>query len=349
MFFICGLLINGYIRGITKYFTMKKITLLLGLAFLAFSCSSDDSGDNENNVLSQAELLIGTWDLIEESEDGVLVDLGECGNLGQLIFEEEEFLAVGFFENEESNECEIDGFSVGTYVVNENEATIMSFDQQVPVEEREEREGSFTFTVTESTLTVITFRENDEGVDNSVMATSVYTRSSDEPNIESFIEENVVEEPTTAELLVGTWVLSQILEDNIEVELEPCDDLQTLVFRSDVASFFSYEEDVPGECRVDFRSEFLYSVSGDVLTTERLSSFEAGSDGNLIELIPTEEEEEQEEESFFVFTVSDTELTTSFEQEEDVEDEDGNLVRDEDGNRLTEIVNFTEVYTRVTE
>ena len=43
---------------------MKKIALLLSLAFLPFSCSDDDSDDEPNvEVFSQEELLVGMWNL----------------------------------------------------------------------------------------------------------------------------------------------------------------------------------------------------------------------------------------------------------------------------------------------
>jgi len=77
---------------------MKKITLLLGLAFLAFSCSSDDDG-------SSAEDLIGEWSLSQEFIGEEEEEVSECEQLNTLVFTSETITTIIHFEEAEEGSC----------------------------------------------------------------------------------------------------------------------------------------------------------------------------------------------------------------------------------------------------
>ena len=135
---------------------------------------------------------------------------------------------------------------------------------------------------------------------------------------------------SSPEDLIGAWQFTERTIDGIQEELDSCQQMGILIFSEDILTQTFFFEDASENC-----------VSDGV----DMDSYEATSDTIIITFL-----EDGEEEMVVVdYSINGSELTISFEQEEDVEDEDGNLVRDEDGNRRTEIVNFTDVYIRVTE
>lgn len=57
---------------------MKK-TILLFVAIISLnSCSSDDDNGTQNNTENAAQLILGTWNLVSSTEDGVSLNLTEC-------------------------------------------------------------------------------------------------------------------------------------------------------------------------------------------------------------------------------------------------------------------------------
>ena len=80
---------------------MKKITLLLGLAFLGFSCSSDDDGGSS---VSTAD-LIGEWRLISETEDGEEIVLDNCELMTTFTFTETELSEENYRTSGLTSEC----------------------------------------------------------------------------------------------------------------------------------------------------------------------------------------------------------------------------------------------------
>ena len=133
---------------------------------------------------------------------------------------------------------------------------------------------------------------------------------------------------SSAEDLIGEWSLSQEFIGEEEEEVSECEQLNTLVFTSEtITTLIHFEEAEEGSCIVENNEEFLYTVEGDVITFEE----EDGENGTAN------------------FSISGSELTIIFEDEREVEDEMGDIVRDEEGNIVTEVIVFRDIYTRVTE
>ncbi len=96
---------------------MKKITVLLGLAFLAFSCSSDDDG-------SSPEDLVGVWQFTERTIDGVLdEDIDGCTLEETITFTEDEFIDSNYELN--NGVCEFVEQDVDPYTAS---STTITFD-----------------------------------------------------------------------------------------------------------------------------------------------------------------------------------------------------------------------------
>ena len=92
---------------------MKKITLLLSLVFLTFSCSSDDDDGG-----SSSSDLIGTWVFVSDSADGELIDVDPCELMGTLTYTAD--MATRVFFTSVEGECQVEGGDVFSYTANGN-------------------------------------------------------------------------------------------------------------------------------------------------------------------------------------------------------------------------------------
>ena len=98
---------------------IKNITLLLLFTATLINCSSND--DNQtSNVKNASELILGTWNIVSQTEDGIQIPLSKCRLEEAYSFDSSGNYTV-FFDNE-SEECasyEING----TYTVENDNVT----------------------------------------------------------------------------------------------------------------------------------------------------------------------------------------------------------------------------------
>ena len=96
---------------------MKKIALVLSLAFLAFSCSSDDSGGGS---VSESD-LVGTWKLTLETILEQSVELDECQLESTITFTSTEYSSSRGFTSGVDDECNFSNFVAGSYDIDDDE------------------------------------------------------------------------------------------------------------------------------------------------------------------------------------------------------------------------------------
>ena len=94
---------------------MKKITLLLGLAFLMFSCSSDDGDDNSSSSILTTD-VVGEWRLISETEDGEVIALDDCDLMNTIVFTETE-LSQDFYRESNSFDEEVESECIMSFSI----------------------------------------------------------------------------------------------------------------------------------------------------------------------------------------------------------------------------------------
>lgn len=163
---------------------MKKIKFLLYLCLVTgmfIACSDDDSSTDEQQEeeteLTQAELILGTWQVTGETDiDGSDVELTECDLLDTAVFTEESLVANSY-ENL-SNEDEPVSCS--------EEPIVTTSTWSIPSENflQVERSGNtFEATILELTETTFTIEYvaseelNADGTVTEETATITYTKA----------------------------------------------------------------------------------------------------------------------------------------------------------------------------
>ena len=150
---------------------MKKITLLLSLAFLAFSCSDDD----DSGSVSSAD-LIGTWTLVSLSEDGVAIELDECEDNDTITFSDTQVVSASYYFD--GTDCVLDGADTNDYNVSGNTLTV--FDEydsndDGEISEDEKEEITANVSISGSTLTISYSGTDEDG--ETYSGADVYTKS----------------------------------------------------------------------------------------------------------------------------------------------------------------------------
>ena len=130
---------------------MKKIALVLSLAFLAFSCSSDDDGGSSSG-------LVGTWKTVSESENGIPFTLDECELSNTITFTSDMVVSTDIYDNG-GDECFIDEPLEESYSANGDTITVDG--------------ETVSYLISESLLT-ITFTSTDD--DETVTYVDVYSK-----------------------------------------------------------------------------------------------------------------------------------------------------------------------------
>jgi len=151
---------------------MKKITLLLSLAFLVFSCSDDD---DSGSSVSSAD-LIGTWTLVSLSEDGVAIELDECEDNDTITFSETRVVETSYYFN--GRECVLDYIDNDEYTLSGNTLTVIyEYDENGDgeISEDEKEEITANVSISGSTLTISSSGTDEDG--ETYSGASVYTKS----------------------------------------------------------------------------------------------------------------------------------------------------------------------------
>jgi len=134
---------------------MKKIALLISLAFIGFSCSDDEESSSGD--------LVGTWLWTQSFEDGEEYELDECEMMDSLIFTSNEVTSTYYYE--EDGQCVIDDSETTSYSVSGN--TLTSGDYSV----------EYSINGSELSITEVDSYDSDgDGVDEDYTYVDIYTK-----------------------------------------------------------------------------------------------------------------------------------------------------------------------------
>ena len=205
--------------------TMKKIILLLGIASLVFSCSSDDSSDGGGVSSSVSTTdLVGTWVLTSESLNGELLMLDACELETNVVFTDSRYTKTE--SNTVGGVCNSNIEAAGVYQIDGDE---LYLDQQFSDGQIEGvYEGDIS--VSGDTLVISDLYVDANGIDSGEVWT--YTKVSDDSQIitNPETEESVI----MKEDLIGNWVLISSETDGISVVDDlGCDLQDNLTFTQD--------------------------------------------------------------------------------------------------------------------
>lgn len=135
-------------------------TLCLALLAVAMvSCGSDDD-DNRSN----AELIIGTWQLTSETENGQNEQLDDCELMGTVQFDGTVFTSVTFDDFNNPGTCENDGTFTGGYSISGSTLNLTTFGTTDSVE----------ITTLNDSILVLTETDTDE--DGTFVYVTTFTR-----------------------------------------------------------------------------------------------------------------------------------------------------------------------------
>lgn len=97
---------------------VAQLSIIISLAILSFSCSSDEGSSTESEVN-----LVGTWNLEAQFLNGDDRNINECQMNENLTFGSDGAVSYTYYTHFSSN-CNIDAVEIGTYVREENNVRI---------------------------------------------------------------------------------------------------------------------------------------------------------------------------------------------------------------------------------
>lgn len=104
---------------------MKSILKITGGLFLVLSMMS--CGNDDDNARSNADLIIGTWQLDSETENGQQIQLDDCERRATVQFIGDIFTSTFYDDFDNPGTCEVDETFSASYNVSGNMLSVTSF------------------------------------------------------------------------------------------------------------------------------------------------------------------------------------------------------------------------------